>query len=107
MDSKSSLKDASHSAGRPPTAILRSSMNQTKRNSIADRIHTSLLDSARISASETITPRAIMRGLIRALAKNISTIEIIQADELIERETDYTRMIGYESLRVRFTKASS
>ena len=51
--------------------------------------------------------RAIMRGLIRALAKNISTIEIIQADELIERETDYTRMIGYESLRVRFTKASS
>ena len=50
--------------------------------------------------------RAIMRGLIRALAKNISTIEIIQADELIERETDYTRMIGYESLRVRFTKAN-
>jgi hypothetical protein len=44
--------------------------------------------------------------LIRALAKNISTIEIIQADELIERETDYTRMIGYESLRVRFTKAN-
>jgi len=51
--------------------------------------------------------RAIMRGLIRALAENVSQIEILQADELIEREPDYSRMIGYESLRVRFTKRES
>ena len=51
--------------------------------------------------------RAIMRGLIRALAENVSQIEILQADELIERESDYSRMIGYESLRVRFTKRES
>ena len=31
----------------------------------------------------------------------------LKADELIEREPDYTRMIGYESLRVRFTKRES
>jgi hypothetical protein len=48
-----------------------------------------------------------MRGLIRALAENVSRIEILKADELIEREPDYTRMIGYESLRVRFTKRES
>ena len=51
--------------------------------------------------------RALMRGLIRALAENVSRIEILKADELIEREPDYTRMIGYESLRVRFTKRES
>tara|TARA_B110000037_G_scaffold222003_1_gene295039 strand:+ start:3241 stop:4386 length:1146 start_codon:yes stop_codon:yes gene_type:complete len=51
--------------------------------------------------------RAIMRGLIRALAENVSQIETLQADELIERESDYSRMIGYESLRVRFTKRES
>lgn len=51
--------------------------------------------------------RAIMRGLIRALAEQVSKIEILASMELIEREPDYTRMIGYESLRVRFTKRGS
>jgi cytochrome P450 len=48
--------------------------------------------------------RAIMRGLIRALAERVSHIEILEAVELIEREPDYTRKIGYELLRARFTK---
>ncbi len=51
--------------------------------------------------------RAIMRGLIRALAEQVSRIEILEANELIEREPDYTRMIGFESLQARFTKRES
>lgn len=48
--------------------------------------------------------RAIMRGLIRGLAERVSHIEILETVELIERESDYTRKIGYELLRARFTK---
>ncbi len=48
--------------------------------------------------------RAIMRGLIRALAERVSNIEILETVELIEKEPDYTRKIGYELLRARFTK---
>jgi cytochrome P450 len=48
--------------------------------------------------------RAIMRGLIRSLAAKVSKIEVLETTELIEREPDYTRMIGYEMLRTKFTK---
>lgn len=48
--------------------------------------------------------RAIMRGLIRMLAEKVSKIEVLETTELIEHEADYTRMIGYELLRTRFTK---
>jgi hypothetical protein len=47
--------------------------------------------------------RAIMRGLIRSLAQKASKIEIMDAVELIEAESDYTRKIGYERLVVKFT----
>ncbi|MBT6166643.1 cytochrome P450 [Akkermansiaceae bacterium] len=48
--------------------------------------------------------RAIIRGLIKALANHVSQIEILKAEELIEREPDYARMIGYELLQVKFTR---
>jgi cytochrome P450 len=48
--------------------------------------------------------RAIMRGLIQKLGERVSSIEVIETKELIEQEPDYTRMIGYEMLRTRFTK---
>ena len=48
--------------------------------------------------------RAIMRGLIQILAERVSNIAILETVELIEREPDYTRKIGYELLRTKFTK---
>ena len=47
--------------------------------------------------------RVIMRGLIRSLAEKVSKIKVLETKELIEREPDYTRMIGYEMLRTKFT----
>ena len=48
--------------------------------------------------------RAIIRALIKALANHVSQIEILKAEELIEREPDYARMIGYELLQVKLTR---
>lgn len=48
--------------------------------------------------------RAIMRGLIQKLSERVSEITILETVELVENEPDYTRMIGYELLRARFTK---
>jgi cytochrome P450 len=48
--------------------------------------------------------RAIMRGLIQKLSERVSQIEILETKELIEHEPDYTRKIGYEMLRAKFTK---
>ena len=48
--------------------------------------------------------RAIMRGLIQKLSERVSHIEILETKELIEHEPDYIRKIGYEMLRVKFTK---
>ena len=48
--------------------------------------------------------RAIMRGLIKSLAEKVSQIKILNAEEAIERDANYTRMIGFESLRVKFTR---
>lgn len=48
--------------------------------------------------------RAIMRGLIRKLADRVSRIEVLETKELIENEPDYTRMVGYELLRAKFTE---
>ena len=45
-----------------------------------------------------------MRGLIQILAERVSNIAILETVELIEREPDYTRKIGYELLRTKFTK---
>jgi cytochrome P450 len=46
--------------------------------------------------------RAIMRGLIQKLSTRVSNIEILETKELIEKEPDYTRKIGYELLRAKF-----
>ncbi len=48
--------------------------------------------------------RAIMRGLIQKLSERVSNIEIIETVEMIEKEPDYTRKIGYELLRAKFAK---
>jgi cytochrome P450 len=48
--------------------------------------------------------RAIIRGLIQKLSERVSNIHVIEAKEFIENEPDYTRKIGYELLRIKFTK---
>lgn len=48
--------------------------------------------------------RAIMRGLIQKLSTRVSNIEILETKELIEKEPDYKRKIGYELLRAKFMK---
>jgi cytochrome P450 len=48
--------------------------------------------------------RAIMRGLIQKLAERVSGIEILETRELIEKEPGYTRKVGYELLRAKFTE---
>ena len=50
--------------------------------------------------------RAIMRGLIQKLSERVSKIDILETVELIEREPDYTRKVGYEMLRAKFTNLS-
>lgn len=47
--------------------------------------------------------RAIMRGLIEKIAERIGQIEIIDKTELIEKEKDFSRMVGYEKLVAKFT----
>lgn len=49
--------------------------------------------------------RAIVRGLIQKLAERVSRIEILEKVELIEKEADYIRKIGYELLRAKFSQA--
>jgi cytochrome P450 len=46
--------------------------------------------------------RAIMRSLIQKLSTRVSNIEILETKELIEKEPDYKRKIGYELLRAKF-----
>lgn len=47
--------------------------------------------------------RAVMRGLIQKLGERVSNIDILETVELVENEPDYTRKIGYELLRMKFT----
>ncbi len=46
--------------------------------------------------------RAIMRTLLRRLAESVAAITVSAAKELVEREKDYSRMVGYEELHARF-----
>ena len=48
--------------------------------------------------------RAIMRGLIEKLTARVVNIEILETVELLERESHYTRKVGYELLRAKLTK---
>lgn len=47
--------------------------------------------------------RAIMRNLIQQLASKGAQIEITHEQPLLEKEADYTRKVGYEVLRARWT----
>lgn len=47
--------------------------------------------------------RAIMRGLIEKVSEKIERIEIVEKTELIEKEKDFSRMVGYEKLVANFT----
>ncbi|MEO0795478.1 MAG: cytochrome P450 [Verrucomicrobiota bacterium] len=47
--------------------------------------------------------RAIMRGVIERLAQGVSQIEVTEERELIEHESEYSRKVGYEMLRAKFT----
>ncbi|MEM1059736.1 MAG: cytochrome P450 [Verrucomicrobiota bacterium] len=47
--------------------------------------------------------RAIMRALIEKLAERVGALKVLEAEENLEREADYTRMIGYERLLMQWT----
>jgi cytochrome P450 len=47
--------------------------------------------------------RALMRGIIEKVADKVASIEITDQTELLEKEQDYTRKVGYEMLRAKFT----
>lgn len=48
--------------------------------------------------------RALMRELIKQLGDQVASIKITGQLELIEREKDYSRKVGYEMLRAQFNK---
>jgi len=47
--------------------------------------------------------RVIMRSLITQLGVRISKIEILEEREVVERQPDYERMVGYEYLKARLS----
>lgn len=47
--------------------------------------------------------RAIMRSLITQLGERVSKIEILEEKEVVEREKDFERMVGYEYLKARLS----
>jgi len=48
--------------------------------------------------------RAIMRALIQKTAEKVDRIEVISETPLLEEEADYTRKVGYEILRAKFSR---
>ena len=47
--------------------------------------------------------RLIIRSLLKKLSEHIGSIELIDFDENVEREAQYQRKVGYQSLVVRLT----
>lgn len=47
--------------------------------------------------------RLLVRTLLRKLAERVAGIEILGAEERVEREERYERVVGYEALTVRLT----
>lgn len=47
--------------------------------------------------------RLILRTLLQKCIERVATITLLQAQERVEREQRYERVMGYESLRVRLT----
>jgi len=50
--------------------------------------------------------RVIVKELIVQLSEKLSRIEMVEAEESVEEEKDYSRMVGYECLRLRLTARS-
>ncbi len=46
--------------------------------------------------------RAVTRGLLSILSTRVASINVIRAEEMLEIEKDFTRMVGYESLITTF-----
>lgn len=46
--------------------------------------------------------RLVIRSLLKRLMQSVRTIELQEALENLERESHYTRKVGYDKLRVRF-----
>jgi cytochrome P450 len=46
--------------------------------------------------------RLIVRGLLQSLVERVAAIDIRSAAERVEREQEYSRTVGYDSLMVRF-----
>jgi cytochrome P450 len=46
--------------------------------------------------------RLIARTLLRLLSERVDAIKALQAEELVENEAEYSRVVGYESLVVEF-----
>ena len=48
--------------------------------------------------------RVIVRTLLRLLSESVGGITVTAERELVEREKDYSRMVGYEKLHARFKR---
>jgi cytochrome P450 len=51
--------------------------------------------------------RLIIRSLLKKLSEHIGSIELIDFDENVEREAQYQRKVGYQSLVVRLTSRAT
>jgi len=43
-----------------------------------------------------------LRCLLRQLCEKVKSMTLVEATERVEREAAYQRVLGYESLRIRF-----
>ncbi len=48
--------------------------------------------------------RLVVRTLLKCFCEQVGTIETLQAEEKVEREKSYNRVVAYEALTVRFSK---
>ena len=46
--------------------------------------------------------RLLTRSLLRVLSERVSKIELIASEDLVEEEAEYSRVVGYEHLDVKF-----
>lgn len=47
--------------------------------------------------------RLLVRTLLQRLAERVASVEVLAAEERVEREEKYERVVGYDALRVRIT----
>ncbi len=51
--------------------------------------------------------RVVTQALLKSLVAHVDRIDVLAAEELIERRADYERVVGYSSLNVRMTARSN